>query len=87
MPGLLSDVPIKDVERVVDGMKADYLLKKVESLVPKIIIRKVCKLRVSPMLVNRCACRGCSQLTYGHEMIDTKSIPTIIALLTLYAMR
>lgn len=38
-------------------------------------------------MVNGLIGSGCGKDTYGHEIIETNKMPTIIALLILYAIR
>jgi hypothetical protein len=83
MSRLLGDVPIEHIEGVIDGMETDDLFEKVEPLVAKLVVGKVRDACVSPRLVSRRAWYRCFEPTYGHDMIDTRRIPTIIALLTL----
>lgn len=83
-------IPVKLVENLSCGLEADNFLEKPEASKALRVIGEVSESRAAPIFKSVHVSVETVNLigsTYGQEIIDTSKIPTIIALLTLYAMR
>ena len=83
---MLHNIPVQCVECVVDGMKIGDFVEVVPSVVSSFGIGKVGDVGASPVIC-KLLFRNQLCVTYGHAVIDTIRMPTIMALLTLYIIR
>jgi hypothetical protein len=72
---------------MIDGVEFGNFLEEFESAVANLRVRKVGNRGLSSNRVSADGRFETDTLTHGHEMIETRRMPIIIALLTLYAMR
>jgi hypothetical protein len=84
---MLGDVPVKNIERVIKGMELSDLLEELEPAVANLRVGKVGDRGVSSTRGSVGWISGKSIITHGQDMTETRRMPTIIALLTLYAIR
>jgi hypothetical protein len=80
---VLGNVPVKYIQRVVDGMELSNLLEEGPTVVSKIIVGEEGDRGSSPGNMLAVWNIQGAWLTYGQEIIETSKMPTIIALLTL----
>lgn len=83
-----SYVPIQHVQGPVNMVELGYLFEKAETIVADLGSWKVRHWRVSSTrTLVYWAVQGGLSHTYGHEMMDTRRIANIMALLTLYDIK